>query len=232
MSWRMKKTPYWGISKGGVLRLDEQPVEGCQHYEERKKLFLKGDEMPASERKALEQKVLDSQSQRNAPVALTLTLRHGDIMVMHGADIQKYYEVSGRRTSVHCFWSTLAVVHRDGLTFWTARCAATWQTALRPHLPIHRSSWHPGGSALESGLRSYSFSAVQRRPWHLGGLVREFMDIALLDDELWTIGTVFRRSVETLASRSSSWRVTDVALLGDELWTSCHSCCLSCCFAV
>ncbi|KAI9884066.1 MAG: hypothetical protein M1823_004156 [Watsoniomyces obsoletus] len=92
MSWRMKKTPYWGISKGGVLRLEECPVAGCQHYEERQQYFDGDEEMSREDREDLEEKVRGSQSQRNAPVALSITLRHGDIMVMHGADIQKYYE--------------------------------------------------------------------------------------------------------------------------------------------
>ena len=31
---------------------------------------------------------------RKSPMLLSLKLKHGDFMVMHGADIQKYYEVS------------------------------------------------------------------------------------------------------------------------------------------
>ena len=31
---------------------------------------------------------------KNAPTVLTLELKHGDMVVMHGADIQKFYEVS------------------------------------------------------------------------------------------------------------------------------------------
>ena len=37
-----------------------------------------------------------------APVLLDMHLEHGDMVVMHGAEIQKYYEVSLACTCCHC----------------------------------------------------------------------------------------------------------------------------------
>ena len=48
--------------------------------------------IPKDQKKEAQQKTKTPNSE--PPVLLDLKLRHGDIVVMHGSDIQKYFEVS------------------------------------------------------------------------------------------------------------------------------------------
>ncbi|KAI9756288.1 MAG: hypothetical protein M1815_003872 [Lichina confinis] len=91
MSFRMKRTHYTGFSKSGVFKGDGAPVRGCLNYETRKTLYEAGDSLSAQER---EEKIneLRGGRQGNANPAVTLQLKHGDMVIMHGANIQKYYE--------------------------------------------------------------------------------------------------------------------------------------------
>lgn len=44
------------------------------------------------------------------PVVLKMKLRHGDIMGMHGVDLQKYYEVNSHPRAIHTF-QVLTLTH-------------------------------------------------------------------------------------------------------------------------
>ena len=92
----MKKTHYHGLSKSGVYGTNNLAMPGCRFYEERLKLNQCSGQMDESEwRDKLVQYIAAVGSKLgNAPIALDMALHHGDMVVMHGAKIQKYYEVS------------------------------------------------------------------------------------------------------------------------------------------
>ena len=107
MRWRLK-TRYWtGFRDQKRLHYDpEQPIlPGCHKPEERRKLNKMAKTMSEKDLNAAARKLLAFDKDKNgkekpksSPVVLELDLRHGDYMVMHGADMQKYYEVSVSRT--------------------------------------------------------------------------------------------------------------------------------------
>lgn len=95
MSFRMKRVYHTGFSRAGVFRGDEAPLLGCANYAERFELYNDGEELLTTDPERWD-KLMDKcrrSKNSNAPPAVSLTLRHGDFLVMHGADIQKYYEV-------------------------------------------------------------------------------------------------------------------------------------------
>ena len=75
-------------------------IEGCQLYEERLRLnALHNSGCPAEVLRAEEadlyyQAFKNGGGRNNAPVVLSMKLHHGDMVVMHGSEIQKYFEVS------------------------------------------------------------------------------------------------------------------------------------------
>jgi hypothetical protein len=97
MRLRMKARHFNGSSSAGVYN-DTTPLPGSQSYEARAALQPSLDALRRSDPKAyrarLKQipKELKLRSAGNAKDALKLELGHGDIVVMHGADVQKYYE--------------------------------------------------------------------------------------------------------------------------------------------
>jgi len=105
MSLRLKDKHYRGVSKSGEYT-DEPPVPGCQHYEARRRAHKELDGLSGAERKTKKKELVDrlqlgkkhadvKDSQRkHAPDAISFKLCHGDIVVMHGEGVQKYYEVS------------------------------------------------------------------------------------------------------------------------------------------
>lgn len=68
----------------------------------------------------------NSKGKKKKPVMLSITLDHGDLIVMHGQEIQKYYEVS---------FCSLKVIY-GMLKSTIARCQAPWQIALCPHISL------------------------------------------------------------------------------------------------
>lgn len=77
---------------------DMDVLSGCQLYEERMKLKqayeTHDDEQISVALNEFNDKRKTQFRSRLARPCLTMTLRHGDMVVMHGADIQKYFEVS------------------------------------------------------------------------------------------------------------------------------------------
>ncbi|TKA69811.1 hypothetical protein B0A49_05860 [Cryomyces minteri] len=99
MSIRLKHNHYLGVTTG-ENPVDEPPMPGCIEYQERRKAY---DEMQTIEDKKERRSKLEALSaklglkskpvgRQHAPDALKLHLGHGDIVIMHGEDIQKFYE--------------------------------------------------------------------------------------------------------------------------------------------
>lgn len=98
MRIRMKARHYHGVSSVASLYDDAAPVPGCQQYEARLALQPALDVLKRSDTKAWNArrkqipKQLGLTHRGTARDVLTMQLGHGDIVVMHGADVQKYYE--------------------------------------------------------------------------------------------------------------------------------------------
>ncbi len=98
MHIRMKYKYYFGVSssKNSPPTPDDPVLPGCWKEDERRPLkaqfeagLITKDDYD-SQRKAL---LGGKKPSREPPKMLSLELRHGDLIVMHGADLQKYFEV-------------------------------------------------------------------------------------------------------------------------------------------
>lgn len=95
MRIRMKARHYHGISSSGGPYDDAPPIPGCEHYAARLALQPGLDALKSSDSKAYHArrkqipKELGLSSRSQAKDALVMQLVHGDIVVMHGAEIQK-----------------------------------------------------------------------------------------------------------------------------------------------
>ena len=71
-------------------------LEGCQLYEERLKLnrlLEQGTDSEYVEAMKVFKKHANQEKRKQAPVCLSMRLKHGDMVVMHGSETQLYYEV-------------------------------------------------------------------------------------------------------------------------------------------
>lgn len=95
MHIRMKNKYYFGISNAGVPTPDDPVLPGCSKEKERRSLKKKFDKHQITKDDYAAQRVamLPKPGSRHAPRLLSLELKHGDLIVMHGAALQKYYEV-------------------------------------------------------------------------------------------------------------------------------------------
>ncbi|KAH9861464.1 hypothetical protein J1614_011211 [Plenodomus biglobosus] len=97
MRIRMKARHYHGVSTAGVYD-DAPPLPGCQQYEARAALQPALDALKLSDSKAYNlqrkqiPKDLGLKGKGNAKEVLNMQLGHGDIVVMHGRELQRYYE--------------------------------------------------------------------------------------------------------------------------------------------
>lgn len=97
MRIRMKARRYHGISCGGIY-YDAPPVPGCEQYEARIQLqpsletLKRTDSKAYAARRKQIPKDLKLRSAGNAKEVLNMQLGHGDIVIMHGAELQRYYE--------------------------------------------------------------------------------------------------------------------------------------------
>lgn len=99
MRIRMKARHFHGVSSNAGLYDDAPPIPGCQKYEDRlavqhdldalKQLV---DTKPYAARRKQIPKQLGLNSRGQAKDVLTMQLGHGDVVVMHGAEVQRYYE--------------------------------------------------------------------------------------------------------------------------------------------
>ena len=98
MRWRLKMRYWSGFKDKACKHYDPiQPIRpGCRKPEERRKLNELAKTASTAELDAAAQVALAfaKGESKTPPVVLELELRHGDYMVMHGADMQVYYEVS------------------------------------------------------------------------------------------------------------------------------------------
>ncbi|KAI9812295.1 MAG: hypothetical protein M1827_004744 [Pycnora praestabilis] len=98
MKIRMKGKYYTGLSNGGTY-LDEPPLEGSLNYQARKKAHGSLDSIVngAARKERAEGirnqlKLSNKKGKAGGPDVVSMYLRHGDIVIMHGEKIQKYYE--------------------------------------------------------------------------------------------------------------------------------------------
>jgi hypothetical protein len=125
MHLRMKMKHYNGCSKTGLLTAD-RPIPGCLEYERRSQIWQELEPMKDTDRAAYQRRIkeipkeLGLYEKRNGKAGdlVTVTLNHGDIILMDGYDIQKFLEHK--------------VVPEDNLRF-----ALTCRTVLEHHLKEH-----------------------------------------------------------------------------------------------
>jgi hypothetical protein len=97
MRIRMKSRPYHGCSAAGVYD-DSTPLPGCQHYEARLALHADLQALKTRDAKAYRARLkqipkdLKLKSSGHAKDVLRIEVAHGDVVVMHGREVQKYYE--------------------------------------------------------------------------------------------------------------------------------------------
>ncbi|OJD32311.1 oxoglutarate iron-dependent oxygenase [Diplodia corticola] len=104
MSIRMKEKHHFGVTeKKGTTDtrtyVDIPPIQGCNKFEERlsahaqlEQLKREGDAAAYRERLKALPAELELKKKGKAKELLEMHLRHGDIVVMHGAKMQQYYE--------------------------------------------------------------------------------------------------------------------------------------------
>ena len=98
MSIRMKDQYFNGFRRrdGKKILLDSDPVlPGCAKYEQRTELARKfsDGEITAQQYKDARDEISRSITKREASALCVMELNHGDLVVMHGPNLQKYYEV-------------------------------------------------------------------------------------------------------------------------------------------
>lgn len=98
MKLRLKAKHYHGISKTGNYT-EATPLPGSRHYDARKAAYDSIQSLKMTNRDAYKKKIKDLPQQLGlvkksgkAPDAITMTLGHGDIVIMHGVGIQEFYE--------------------------------------------------------------------------------------------------------------------------------------------
>ncbi|GFF64652.1 hypothetical protein IFM60648_01339 [Aspergillus lentulus] len=94
MSIRMKYKYYNGLSKAKTLLKDDPVLAGCRMEAERRSLKsqLANSEIDQITYNSLRRKALQKGKCGEAPVEIKMELNHGDLVVMHGENLQKYYE--------------------------------------------------------------------------------------------------------------------------------------------
>ena len=95
---RMKDEYYNGFRKRDgkdKIYLQHDPVlPGCANEEARAELARKFNAKEITAEQYLAARQALPTSRREAPPMCTMALNHGDLAVMHGPDLQKYYEVN------------------------------------------------------------------------------------------------------------------------------------------
>ena len=129
MHFRMKRQAYCGLNKNHTYDIDGDVLEGSLNRERREECNyilsdsskLTEDEKRTAIKQIYEEWWLEGGRLRSAPDVLRLDLKHGDIMVMHGHQLQQYYEVSrfspGQECLTHWIYSQHAVRSKDILRF-------------------------------------------------------------------------------------------------------------------
>lgn len=92
---RMKYKYYHGFSKARKLLDDDPVLQGCRFENERRilKEQFKSGEITEDIYNRMRREVLFKNGRGEAPPVIKMVLNHGDLVVMHGENLQKYYEV-------------------------------------------------------------------------------------------------------------------------------------------
>ena len=93
---RMKYKYHHGFSKARKLLDDDPVLQGCRSESERRTLKeqFKAGEITVDTYDALRREVLLKHGRNGeASPTIKMTVNHGDLVVMHGEKLQKYYEV-------------------------------------------------------------------------------------------------------------------------------------------
>ncbi|EED12933.1 hypothetical protein TSTA_054450 [Talaromyces stipitatus ATCC 10500] len=96
MKFRLKDQYFRGSSRSHVLVADDAVLPGCENYEERKELKAQRNagELTKDEYSKHRMRLAKAVTKNEGSSLITLDLRHGDMVVMHGSLLQKYYEHS------------------------------------------------------------------------------------------------------------------------------------------
>jgi hypothetical protein len=95
MKIRLKDKYFRGFTASKKL-LDNDPVlVSCDKYKERKELKSKWEkkEITDGEYNKLRAELAGQGKRKEATPVINLDIQHGDLVVMHGANLQKYFEV-------------------------------------------------------------------------------------------------------------------------------------------
>lgn len=96
MKIRMKDQYYNGQSKRGILLKDDIVLPNCRNEKQRQKWKEHFDNGTITKQVYDRRRAALFSKQRltgESPTQIQLDLHHGDLVVMHGEDLQKYYEV-------------------------------------------------------------------------------------------------------------------------------------------
>ena len=96
MSIRMKDKYYNGCGASKKPLVDDPILPGCAKYDEKEALqkqFRDGS-ITANEYESGRKEILSTLKRKEASPFCVMELNHGDLVVMHGPNLQKYYEVS------------------------------------------------------------------------------------------------------------------------------------------
>jgi hypothetical protein len=96
MKIRLKDQYVRGCSAGKKLLSEDIVLPGCEMSDERKALKASFDnqEMTQADYDAARAAIVDRIKRREGDNLITMDIHHGDLVVMHGAKMQKYYEHS------------------------------------------------------------------------------------------------------------------------------------------
>jgi hypothetical protein len=99
MKIRLKDKYFRGCSASKKLLPEDIVLPGCEKYQERRDLKTKFDNKEITKDEYDEQRlaIINSMRRREGSPVITMEINHGDFVVMHGADMQKYYEVRSLR---------------------------------------------------------------------------------------------------------------------------------------
>lgn len=99
------KSKYWqghsGLGSGSKakeyrLLRDDPVLQNCRHEDERRELKRQYDAREITQAQYDEARTQIFQTDKKLgkpPVLIDMHLKHGDLVVMHGGELQKYYEV-------------------------------------------------------------------------------------------------------------------------------------------
>lgn len=98
MKIRMKDQYYNGQSKRGVPLKNDNVLPNCRNEKQRRKWKQQFDDGTITKQVYDRRRIVFFGKQRStgeSPIQIQIDLHHGDLIVMHGEGLQKYYEVCG-----------------------------------------------------------------------------------------------------------------------------------------